>query len=119
MRMRRIYEKNEEKKCLTGNKADTASTKMVNIRKTCLCNVYPLEPHFYIAKLGYAGGGGAYLSQYFCSKNRLWVLNEAVLTCTHNLRFEQSSRNISIFSTENFLFYNQKNSVILRRDKFT
>ena len=24
------------------------------IRKTCPCNVYPLEPHFYIAKLGYA-----------------------------------------------------------------
>ena len=27
----------------------------LNIRKTCPCNVYPLEPHFYIAKLGYAG----------------------------------------------------------------
>ena len=25
------------------------------IMKMCLCNVYPLEPHFYIAKLGYAG----------------------------------------------------------------
>ena len=25
------------------------------IRKTCSCNVYPLIPHFYIAKLGYAG----------------------------------------------------------------
>ena len=25
------------------------------ITKTCLCNVYPLEPHFYIAKMGYAG----------------------------------------------------------------
>ena len=25
------------------------------IRKICPCNVYPLEPHFYIAKLGYAG----------------------------------------------------------------
>ena len=24
------------------------------ITKTCPCNVYPLEPHFYIAKLGYA-----------------------------------------------------------------
>ena len=29
-----------------------------NIRITCPCNVYPLEPHFYIAKLGY---GGVYL----------------------------------------------------------
>ena len=25
------------------------------IRKTCLCNEYLLKPHFYIAKLGYAG----------------------------------------------------------------
>ena len=29
----------------------------LHIRKTCPCNVYPLEPHFYIAKLGYAGVG--------------------------------------------------------------
>ena len=27
----------------------------ISIRKTYPCNVYPLEPHFYIAKLGYAG----------------------------------------------------------------
>ena len=26
-----------------------------HIRKTCPCNVYPLKPHFYIEKLGYAG----------------------------------------------------------------
>ena len=26
-----------------------------NIRKTCPCNQYPLKPHFYIVKLGYAG----------------------------------------------------------------
>ena len=25
------------------------------IRKTCPCNVYPLKPHFYIEKLGFAG----------------------------------------------------------------
>ena len=23
--------------------------------KTCPCNVYPLEPHFYIAKMGFVG----------------------------------------------------------------
>ena len=28
---------------------------LTSITKTCPCNVYPLEPHFYIAKLGYAG----------------------------------------------------------------
>ena len=32
-----------------------AQTLLVFIRKTCPCNVYPFEPHFYIAKLGYAG----------------------------------------------------------------
>ena len=26
-----------------------------HIKITCPCNKYPLEPHFYIAKLGYAG----------------------------------------------------------------
>ena len=30
-------------------------SQTTDIRKTCPCNVYPLEPHFYIAKLGYAG----------------------------------------------------------------
>ena len=28
---------------------------ITDITKTCPCNVYPFEPHFYIAKLGYAG----------------------------------------------------------------
>ena len=26
-----------------------------HIRKTCPCNAYPLKPHFYIVKLGFAG----------------------------------------------------------------
>ena len=26
-----------------------------DIRKTCPCNVYPLEPHIYIVKVGFAG----------------------------------------------------------------
>ena len=26
-----------------------------NSKKTCPCNEYPLKPHFYILKLGYAG----------------------------------------------------------------
>ena len=41
------------------------------IRKTCPCNIYPLKPHFYIVKLGYAG---VYLFFLFLlEKNRLWV----------------------------------------------
>ena len=37
------------------------------IRKTCPCHVYPLEPHFYIEKLGYAG---IYLFFLFLLENR-------------------------------------------------
>ena len=42
------------------------------IRKPCPCNVYRLEPHFYIAKLGYAGVYLFFL--IFAPKHRLWVL---------------------------------------------
>ena len=42
------------------------------IRKTCPCNIYPLKPHFYIAKPGYAGVYLFFL--IFASKHRLWVL---------------------------------------------
>ena len=37
--------------------AESQKNKLIEvyIRKTCLCNDYPLIPHFYIAKLGYAG----------------------------------------------------------------
>ena len=35
------------------NKQQTSGIQ--GIRKTCPCNVYPLEPYFYIVKLGYAG----------------------------------------------------------------
>ena len=44
------------------------------IRKTCPCNVRPLKPHLYIAKLGYAGVYLFFL--IFAPKHRL---------CTHNL----------------------------------
>ena len=33
----------------------TMATKYADITKTCPCNIYPAEPHFYIAKLGYEG----------------------------------------------------------------
>ena len=36
------------------------------IRKTCPCNIYPLKPHFYIVKLGYAG---VYLFFLFLLRN--------------------------------------------------
>ena len=42
------------------------------ITKTCPCNVYPPEPHFYIAKLGYAGVYLFFL--IFAPKHKLSVL---------------------------------------------
>ena len=63
------------------------------VRKTCPCNMYPLKPHFYIAKLGY---GGVYLFFLFLLQNidcgysleppRRGCSNES----THNLCFEQT-----------------------------
>ena len=38
-----------------------------HIRKTCPCNVYPFEPHFYIVKLGYTG---VYLFFLFLLQNK-------------------------------------------------
>ena len=61
------------------------------ITKTCPCNVYPLEPHFYIGKLGYVG---VYLFFLFLLQNIDCGYSlepphrgggEAVLTCIHNL----------------------------------
>ena len=61
--------------------------KTLDIRKTCPCNEYPRKPHFYTVKLGFTG---VYLFFFiFAPKYRLWVLAMAVLTCTHNLCFEQ------------------------------
>ena len=42
------------------------------ITKTCLYNVYPLKPHFYIVKLGFTG---VYIIVLISAlKHRLWVL---------------------------------------------
>ena len=54
---------------------------------TCACNVDPLKPHFYIVNLGFTGVYIFFL--IFALKYRLWVLTEAVLTCTHNQYFAQ------------------------------
>ena len=37
--------------------------------QTCLCNVHPLTPHFYIVKLRFTG-----VNIIFALKHRLWVL---------------------------------------------
>ena len=42
------------------------------ITKTCLYNVDPLKPHFYIVKLGFTGVYIIFLIS--AQKHRLWVL---------------------------------------------
>ena len=44
----------------------------LNIRKTSPCNKYPLQPHFYIVKLGFAGEYLFFL--ILAPKHSLWVL---------------------------------------------
>ena len=63
----------------------------------CPCNKYPLKPHGYIEKLGFAG---VYIIFLFLIQN-IKHCGEVVLTCTHNVCFEQNIENI-IFSVEIF-----------------
>ena len=58
------------------------------ITKTCLYDIDPLKPHFYIVKLGFTG---VYIIILISAKkHRLWVLvrTASVLTSTDNLCFE-------------------------------
>ena len=87
----------------------------IYIMKTCLCNVYPLEPHFYIAKLVYTG---VYLFLLFLLQNidcgySLERLGEAVLMCTHSLCFEQKQQKYQNFSSENVKSLKLKNSLYM------
>ena len=53
------------------------------IRKTCPCNEYPLEPHFYIAgKIGTCRGRPIFV--ILGPKHRLWVLTIYVLSNNKN-----------------------------------
>ena len=64
----------------------------VHVMLTCPFYLDPLTPIFYIVKPGFAG---VYICLIFAFKQRSWVLvrtasiNEAVLTCTQDLCFEQ------------------------------
>ena len=84
-----------------------------------------LNPTF-ISKTGVYRG--RHYFSYFCSKHRLWVLvrtastrrrlDEAVLTGTHNLCFEQKHEKYQGFLSENFHFLVVKFSVYLNRHVF-
>ena len=83
------------------------------IRIKCLCVLYPLTPHFYIAlKTGVYKGTHYFL--IFALKHILWVLvrtGEAVRMCTNNICFEQKYENSKKKSTENCHFYSCENSL--------
>ena len=83
--------------------------KNMVIRKTCPCNVYPLKPHFYIEKLGYAG---VYLFFLFLLQN---------IDCGYSLEpprrggsneypqsmfWSKNKKNIKEFLLKIFIFYN-------------
>ena len=82
---------------------------LLNVTKTCPCNVYPLESHFYIAKGGYAG---VYLFFLFLLQN---------IDCGYSLEplptiyvLSKNKKNIRIFLLKIFIFDNFKNLCILR-----
>ena len=80
----------------------------IDITKTCLYNVDPLKPHFYIVKLGFTGVYIIFLIS--AQKHRLWVL---VRTASPR-RFQQvptiyvlsrNRKNIRIFIWFLFLYF--------------
>ena len=87
------------------------------ITRTRLYNFDPLKPHFYIVKLGFTGVYIIFLIS--AKKHRLWVFVrtacEAVLTCTHNLCFDQKYEKCLNFLSENFHFLVVKFSAYLNR----
>ena len=87
--------------------------KKYYIRKTCLCNKYPLKAHFYIVKLGYAG---VYLFFLFLLQN---------IDCGYSLEppltiyvLSKSKKNIKIFLMELSAFTTEKNICILHGKVF-
>ena len=88
------------------------------ITKTRLYSFDPLKPHFYIVKLGFIGVYIIFLIS--AKKHGLWVLvrTEAVLTSTHNLRFEQKYEKCQSFLCEYFQFLEVKFSIYLNMHVF-
>ena len=84
--------------------------RIKTITKTCLYNFDPIKPHFYIVKLGFTGVYIIFL---------ISTLDEAVLTSTHNLCFEQKyEKKIRVFYLKNFICLEVKFSIYLNRCVF-
>ena len=86
------------------------------ITKTYLYNFDPLKPNFYVVKLGLTGVCIIFLIS--AQKHRLWVLDEAVLTSTHNLCFEQKYEKYQNFLSEDCHVLVVEFSVYLNRRVF-
>ena len=52
--------------CFPTNCVDSSVSQSSNIRIMCPCNIYPLIPHLYTAKLGFAE---VYLFSFFLLQN--------------------------------------------------
>ena len=86
-------------------------------RKHAYIILTPLNPHFYIVKLGFTGVYIIFLIS--AQKHRLWVLvRTAVLTSTHNLCFEQIFEKYQSFLPEKIRFLEVKFSIYLNRRVF-
>ena len=89
-------------------------------RKTCLYNFDPLKPHFYIVKWGFTEVYFIFLisAQNIDCGYSLELPREAVLTCTHNLCFEQKYEEYQNCLSENFHYLMAKFPVYLNRHVF-
>ena len=81
--------------------------------KTNLYNFDPLKPQFYIVKLGFT-----VVYFIFLISAQQHSLGEAVLTSTHNQRFEQKYEEYQNFYLKIFIFVVVKVSVYLNRHVF-
>ena len=93
---------------------------MVYITKTCLYNIDPLKPHFYIVKLGFTGEYIIFLISaqnidcvYSLEPPRRGGSNEY-----HNLCFVQKYEKYQNFLSEIFHFLVVKYSILLYRRVF-
>ena len=114
----RLQTENPSQYCMTlalGGALNSKSTKSIiekcnvniiqklgqSIRKTCPCNVYPLESHFYIVKMGFAM---LYLFFLFLILNiHFGYLLEPPRI--YNQCFEQNIKNIDFFQIEIFVIF--------------
>ena len=93
---------------------------MIFITKTCLYNVDPLKPHFYIVKLGFTRVNVIFLisAQTIDCGTCYNHLIETVLMSTHNLCFDQKHEKYLYFLSENFHLLVVKFSIYLNRHVF-